>query len=107
MTDPWFREEQWQHRFDAHVAPINRLVDTLRDSGRGWVPYVAPMYGGANARLLSLLRDPGPMTQTEGGSGFICMENDDATAEAISQYFSDARIPATDIVPWNVYPWYI
>ena len=107
MADPAFREAQRQRRFDEHVAPINHLVDSLRDSGRGWAPYVAPMYGGVNARLLSLLRDPGPKTQEEGGSGFLSMENDDATAEAISRYFEEAGIEAQDIVPWNVYPWYI
>jgi hypothetical protein len=66
------------------------------------------MYGGVNARLLSVLRDPGPMTQIDiGGSGFLCMENDDASAEAISELFAKAKIDASDIVPWNVYPWYI
>ena len=66
------------------------------------------MYGGVNARLLSVLRDPGPKTQrANGGSGFLCMENDDATAEAIGKLFADAGIDAGDIVPWNAYPWYI
>lgn len=107
MAEDTFRNEQWQHRYDTHIAPVNRLVDTLRRSERGWLPYVAPMYGGVNARLLSLLRDPGPMTQASAGSGFLSMENDDATAETISKYFADAGIGAPDVVPWNVYPWYI
>jgi hypothetical protein len=107
MADEAFRKEQEQHRYDDHIAPINRLVDALRESGGRWLPYVAPMYGGVSARLLSLLRDPGPMTQSHKGSGFLSMENDDATAEAISQYFAAAGIGAIDIVPWNVYPWYI
>lgn len=108
MVDSCFREEQWGHRHDDHIAPINRLVDEIREEpGRGWAPYVAPMYGGINARLLSVLRDPGPMTQVNGGSGFLCMENDDATAEAICNFFDAAGIKADDIVPWNAYPWYI
>jgi hypothetical protein len=107
MADAAFREAQRQHLYDEHVRPINQVVDTLREMGRGWLPYVAPMYGGTSARLLSLLRDPGPKTQAEGGSGLLSMENDDATAEAISSYFADAGIDAKDIVPWNVYPWYI
>lgn len=65
------------------------------------------MYGGINARLLSVLRDPGPKTQEDHGSGFLCMENDDATAERISKLFADVKIEAEDIVPWNAYPWYI
>lgn len=102
-----YRNEQWQHRFDSHIAPINQLIDKLRNSGHGEVPYVAPIYGGVNARLLSVLRDPGPMTQGHKGSGFLSMENDDATAETICGYFSNSGIDAKDIVPWNSYPWYI
>ncbi len=109
MSEDWFREEQWHHRNDAHIAPINEFVDELRRiPSRDTVPYIAPMYGGVNARLLSVLRDPGPKTQqAKGGSGFLCMENDDATAEAICNLFDDAGIDAGDIIPWNVYPWYI
>jgi hypothetical protein len=103
-----FRNEQWAHRYDPHIAPINRLVDELRLApDKGWAPYVAPMYGGVNARLLSVLRDPGPATLAEEGSGFLCMENDDPTAETMSGLFEHAGIDATEIVPWNAYPWYI
>lgn len=107
MADLAFREHQERHRYDDHVAPINHFVDTLKEVGRGWAPYVAPMYGGVRARLLSVLRDPGPMTQSEGGSGFLCMENDDPTAENICELFASAEIGAKDVVPWNAYPWYI
>jgi hypothetical protein len=109
MRDQRFREEQWQHRYDPHIAPINQFVDELhRISGCDSVPYVAPMYGGVNARLLSVLRDPGPKTQeVNGGSSFLCMENDDPTAEAMSNYLAEAAIDACEIVPWNIYPWYI
>lgn len=109
MIEDGFREEQWQRRYDAHIAPINQFVDELRRiSGRDSPPYVAPMYGGVNARLLSVLRDPGPKTQrANAGSGFLCMENNDASAEAISKLFAGAGIDASDIVPWNAYPWYI
>lgn len=65
------------------------------------------MHGGIEARLLSVLRDPGPMTQDDGGSGFLCMKNADATAEAISALLAAVEIDARDIVPWNAYPWYI
>lgn len=107
MSDKIYRDEQWQQRYDSHIAPINRLVDSLKDTQHGEVPYVAPIYGGINASLLSVLRDPGPMTQKRVGSGFLSIENDDATAETIYHYFSDVGIYASEIVPWNVYPWYI
>lgn len=106
MADKHFRIDQWDHRYDKHVAPINLLVDEFRGAGL-WLPYVAPMYGGVNARLLSILRDPGPKTQDTIGSGFLCMENDDATAENICKLFGDADIDPREIVPWNAYPWYI
>lgn len=105
MADSEFSDEQWQHRYDEHIAPINRFVDELCHNS--WVPYVAPMYGGVNARLLSVLRDPGPKTKKDGGSGFLCIENDDPTAERIGKLFKNAGIDARDVLPWNVYPWYI
>ena len=65
MADAGFRDQQWLNRYSDHIAPINRLVNELRNDGiHGWAPYVAPMYGGVNARLLSALRDPGPRTRT-------------------------------------------
>jgi hypothetical protein len=108
MANKEFREKQFNCRYDAHIAEINEYVDSLREnSSRGWAPYVAPLYGGVNARLLSVLRDPGPKTQDEVGSGFICMENDDQTAEALYSYYKVAGIASRDIMPWNAYPWYI
>jgi hypothetical protein len=82
MADPAFCEAQHKHRLDPHISPINQMVHDLRDQdGRGWLPEVAPMHGGIDARVLSVLRDPGPATQTGSGSGFLCVENDDPTAE--------------------------
>lgn len=109
MKDSDFSEDQFQRRYASHVEPLNRFIDELRKEMDDYsVPYIPPMYGGVKARLLSVLRDPGPMTQESGrGSGFIGMENDDPTAEALCQYFDVARIPAKEIVPWNAYPWYI
>ena len=107
MSNVSYRNEQWNCRYDSHIAPVNYFVDTLRGYGYGEIPYVAPIYGGVNAKLLTILRDPGPMTQVGIGSGFISMENDDATAETICNYYSDAGINAEDVMPWNAYPWYI
>jgi hypothetical protein len=107
MADPAFRDEQRRHLYDEHIAPINRFVDSLVAAGPGWLPHIAPMYGGVHARLLSILRDPGPKTRADAGSGFLSMENDDPTAERISNLFNDAGIGAKDIVPWNAYPWYV
>jgi hypothetical protein len=109
MREIAFRDEQLARLRARHIEPVNALVDRLRNPQAGlWAPYVAPMYGGVGARLLSVLRDPGPKTNLDhGGSGFLCMENDDPTAERISGLFAGADIAAEDVVPWNVYPWYI
>jgi hypothetical protein len=71
MRDPDFKQEQLDGLRAPHVAPINALVDELRDpDGRGWVPYVAPVYGGIYARVLCIQSDPGRMTRSQhGGSG--------------------------------------
>ena len=83
MRDPQFRQQQADNLRAPHVASVNALVDALiNPADRGWVPYVAPLYGGVNARMLNIHRDPGPKTHSQhGGSGFLCLENDDATAE--------------------------
>ncbi|WP_405818147.1 uracil-DNA glycosylase [Streptomyces sp. NBC_01390] len=108
MRDEAFRIEQEQGRYAPHVRPINEMVDALRDQDeRGWMQHVAPWHGGVEARALSILRDPGPKTQEGVGSGFLCVENDDPTAELQVQLFEGAGIAPRDVTPWNAYPWYI
>lgn len=108
MADNAFRSEQERDRYAPHVRAVNEMVDQLRDQdGRGWMPYVAPWHGGVEARVLSVLRDPGPKTRDGTGSGFLCVENDDATAERQCTGFTEAGIEARDTLPWNAYPWYI
>ncbi|PPI02977.1 hypothetical protein C5C56_00105 [Rathayibacter sp. AY1D1] len=108
MADLSFRRAQWEQRYAPHVAPVNRWVDELRNPyGRGWLPYVAPLHGGMEARVLSVLRDPGPATQDGIGSGFLCTENDDPTAELMAGLMDEVGLAPVDLLPWNAYPWYI
>jgi hypothetical protein len=109
MADPAFRAVQTATAFTAaHVAPINTFVDRLRDrDGRGWAPYVPPHHGGIDARVVSILRDPGPATQLGIGSGFLSTENDDPTAERMARLFDRFGIASRVVLPWNAYPWYI
>jgi hypothetical protein len=109
MRDPVFRRSQEQGIRLPHVAPVNNLVDQLREKGRGLVPYVAPIYGGVEAEMLSVLRDPGPMTNeaARGSGGFLCLENDDPAAELFATLLADAGIAPAKMTPWNAYPWYI
>ena len=53
MRDPEFRRSQENGLRLPHVAPINALVDELRRERRGWVPYIAPVYGGVESRMLA------------------------------------------------------
>jgi hypothetical protein len=109
MRDPKYRRQQWEDRWAPHVAPVNALVDRLRaDAGKAGVPYVAPVYGGVNARALFVARDPGPKTQAGlGGSGFLSLDNDDPSAERFSTLLHAAGVPVAETLPWNAYPWYI
>jgi len=109
MRDPQFRQQQVDGLRAPHIAPVNVLVDELIDpSGRGWVPYVAPVYGGVEARLLNIHRDTGPKTHSQhGGSGFLCPENDDASAERFATLLDNAGIPVSETLSRNAYPWYI
>jgi uracil DNA glycosylase superfamily protein len=109
MSDPQFRQGQLDGLRLPHIAPVNALVDELTDpGGRGWVPYLAPAYGGVDARVLCVLRDPGPMTNDElGGSGFLSPENDDPTARRFAALLDAAGIPVSEILAWNAYPWYV
>ncbi|GGD76895.1 uracil-DNA glycosylase [Microbacterium murale] len=107
MVNPAFRQQQWDDRYAPHIAPVNEYVDELREIGRGWAPYVAPIHGGVEARVLSILRDPGPATQDETGSGFICVENNDGSAELQAVLLEQAGLSPYELLPWNAYPWYI
>ncbi|HEX9350495.1 MAG TPA: uracil-DNA glycosylase family protein [Gaiellaceae bacterium] len=58
--------------------------------------------------MLSVLRDPGPMTNAAlDGSGFLCLENDDPAAELFATLLAAAGIAPSRMTPWNAYPWYI
>lgn len=108
MSRAAFRADQHAGIRLPHIAPFNALVDELRaDPDRGWMPYIAPMYGGVHARVLSVLRDPGPKTQDEDGSGMLCVENDDDAAQYMSELLAGAGVPVAELVPWNAYPWYM
>jgi hypothetical protein len=108
MKDANFRQLQWQHRYDLHVEPINRMADGYKDEGRP-MPYIAPAHGGVDARMLFILRDPGPKTADPDREDvrWLCVENDDQTAERFCGLLERADIAIRDTMPWNAYPWYI
>lgn len=65
------------------------------------------MHAGTDALVISVLRDPGPKTQDGTGSGFLCVENDDPTAQRQLELFEQHDISPRSVLPWNAYPWYI
>lgn len=107
MGNAAFLADQRVRLHEPHIAPITDYIDALRASSGRWLPYVAPLHGGVNARVLNVLRDPGPKTQELGGSGMICIENDDQTAAAMYELMEQAGMTPADLTPWNAYPWYI
>lgn len=110
MRDPAFKAAQFAGVHRPHVTAVNQLVESLREpepsAGRGWVPYVAPLHGGSEARILSILRDPGPMTHETKGSGMLCVENDDDSAALQCELLASVDLTTADLTPWNAYPWY-
>jgi hypothetical protein len=106
-SDPTFRADQHTRLRDPHIEPISRLVDALSGSHRGFIPYVAPMYGGVMSEVLFLFQDPGPKTQGDAGSGMLCAENDDPTAELFANSLDAAGLDVSRTITWNAYPWYI
>jgi len=108
MDDPKFRRQQEDGPWAPHVKPVNALVKELTDSsGLGPVPYVAPVFGGVDARVLCIQQAPGPMTdKRRGGSGFLSPDNRDATAKRFATLLDGAGIPVCQILAWNAYPWY-
>jgi hypothetical protein len=108
MGDKAYREDQWARRYTGRVEPINRFIDELgAHDDFGHPPYVPPICGGVDALLLGVSRDPGPKAGGEEGSGFLSIENNDASAERMGQFLALAGIDYAQVVPWNAYPWYI
>lgn len=105
--DKAYRDDLYRRRYDPSVRPINEYVDKLQLQHRVNIPYVAPTYGGVDARLLTLMQDPGPKTNRANtdGSGMICLENVDLSAARQKYYLDGSGIHDSELVSWNAYPW--
>jgi hypothetical protein len=109
MSEPAFREDQLKGLYAPHVKPINKLVDELRVDQERWVPHVAPLQAGVNARLLWLGSDPGPLPPAAGRpyDGLLSVEGDDAGSARIGALLKRAGIDVAETCPWNACPWYV
>ncbi|MEP6755237.1 MAG: uracil-DNA glycosylase [Chthonomonadales bacterium] len=107
MKSPEYKHDQWLARYSPGIEPINRFVDEIYGANGLNIPYVAPIYGGVNARMLNILRDPGPQAGGDKGSGFISMENNDPTAARLYELCENSGLKSSDLMLWNIFPWYI
>lgn len=108
MRDAAFVDEMRDAAFAPHIAPVNELVQELRQQRPDLsMPLVAPHYDATTARVLSLLSNPGPQTHEDAGSGFLSTENDDGTAERLGALYQRVGIRFSDVIPWNAFPWYV
>ncbi|MDO3650915.1 uracil-DNA glycosylase [Nocardia mangyaensis] len=92
-----------------HVRPLNELADRIAVAEGipvGFVPYVDPDIGGIHARALVLLDNPSTKAEAarNGGSGFLSLDNNDATARNCREAYLAHGIEWSSIVHWNVCP---
>src|SRR5258707_1366647 len=105
--DDQFWQQQVRDLRIPRIAPITDLVSSLRELGRGDVPYVARIYGGIQARLLTVLTSPGTAARAAPcGTAFLCIENPDPAAANVKSLLEYAGITPIDMVPWNASPWF-
>jgi uracil-DNA glycosylase len=91
------------------AALVDHVAHIRADRGADRMPDFDPTEATTAAPILLLLEAPGPKaTRERGGSGFVSPDNNDGTAENMWHLLRDASIDrATDVVTWNVVPWYI
>lgn len=106
MNDSDFRNSQESGLWAEHVAPLNSLVNDLRDArpqNAGSVPYFAPLNGGTDATILCLL--PSPAQDSADGEFVLSTEDDDAAAEALATLLEESGIDTKEVVLAHAYPW--
>jgi hypothetical protein len=85
-----FREELLARRMRRHPGAV--------------VPDFDPAEAGVEARALIVLEAPGPMSTGPDGSGFVSVDNDDATAASTWTLRDEVGLHARTLV-WNIVPW--
>ncbi len=97
------------------AQPLRAYRDRLiarrvaKTGGPVYVPDFDPADTAAATRILFVLEAPGPMTNapaTRPGSGFISVDNNDATAANAWKGRAAAGLH-TGCLAWNIVPWYL
>ncbi|WP_165968696.1 uracil-DNA glycosylase [Arthrobacter crusticola] len=99
---------------EPHVRPLNDWVRSLNHARTGstadpesTAPWFDPSGGGVNARVLFLLEAPGSRSSASRGSGFISIDNNDATAANLYALTQKAGLDRATFALWNIVPWYL
>jgi len=90
------------------MTALNELLEKIRTSAPDGaiIPGFDPLNGNESAKFLLLLEAPGPRAATPTG-GYVSFDNQDPTARNLKSQLEEADISRSDIVIWNVVPWYI
>ncbi len=86
-----------------HVLPLMDFVRRIRAQGRS-MPSVDPKDGGILAKVLFLQMTAGPIAV---GTGIISQDNDDPTAHNMTRTLAETGFLRSDVVLWNVVPYYV
>ena len=87
-------------------SSLSAFVDRIRAEqqlGRE-VPDFDPNNGNETAKYLFVLEAPGPKAVE---TGFVSFDNPDQTAKNFRDQLEKAQINRSDIVVWNIVPWYV
>jgi len=88
------------------MAPLDQLVERIRKE-QGLtkeVPGFDPKNGHEDAKYLLLLEAPGPKAiETK----IVSFDNPDQTAANLKGQLAEAGIDRSEIVVWNIVPWYL
>ena len=85
------------------LEPINDYVESLgRTHGRD-IPIIDPMFGGVEASVLLVLRQPGPKGAAKTGK--LSLDSPDRAAGALGLRLKEAGLMPCHVAVWNIIPW--
>ncbi len=102
-------ERHAMSQVEQSARPLNDYRTSLAARRHVHVPLFDPAEAGIDTKVLFLFEAPGPMTHAANkrpGSGFISVDNDDATAAAMWTARDQAQLH-DGVLCWNIVPWYL
>ena len=90
---------------------MNNLLDSLAQEIRAQFPGKVPNFdengGTETSEILFLLEAPGPIAALEKGSKKVSLDTNDGSARRLKMQVEDSGLQQSDIVIWNIVPWYL